>query len=112
MNATTRRRRRIGRGRPELVELREKLEALGVEDGGAVHVVEALALGAERYVRALAEDGNAWTRFREAFDSLRAGFGHVSPDEITVGALTWVVIDGNTFTNAIHEAIGYRESLH
>lgn len=104
--------RQVGRGRPELQELLSDLQAVGVEDGGAVHVVEAMARGGEHFARVLAADGNAWRRFKEAFDALRSGAGYVSPDPVTIGSLVWITLEGERFTDAVTDALVRRERLN
>lgn len=95
--------KKIGRSYPVLQELLGVLERdHGVELGGAPEIVLALATGPDWYADALARDAAAWRRFKAAFDALRgAGDGAVSPDSVTIGALTFVMLHGPRFTDAV-----------
>ena len=86
---------------PEMLELMDALEVLGIELGGAPAIVLAVSTGADWYADALSEP-EAWARFKVAFDVLRSGrAGYISPDSTTIGALAWVVALGAKFTEAV-----------
>lgn len=99
-------RRSVGRACPELAELVTLLESHGVEHGGAIDIVQAVAAGADWYVEALVNDAAAWRRFKTAFEVVSGtGTGEVSPDSITVGALAWCVLRGAVFTRAVADQL-------
>lgn len=89
------------RGYPELRRLREAVTAGGVDQGCAREMIDALAEGPRVYAQRLAGDDAARRRFLRGWEALTAARGEVSPDALTVGALTWLCLRGRAFIEAI-----------
>lgn len=92
--------------RPEVLELMHALEAWGVEVGGAPAIVEALAAGPLPYVDALVHSPEAWRRYYNALQALRAGRCPVELDDATIGALAWTYALGTRFTREVARRLG------
>ena len=92
--------------RPEALELMHTLEAWGVEVGGAPAIVEALAAGPTAYVDALVHSDEAWRRYYNALQALRAGRCPIELDDATIGALAWTYVLGVKFTREVARRLG------
>lgn len=89
-----------------LQELSEALEWAGVESA-APAMTRAMATGAGWYAEALALDAAAWERFRDSYRALLSPErrGRVHADEVTIGALAWLYVNGRPFMRDVEQAI-------
>lgn len=94
-----------------LQELSEALEWLGVESA-APAMARAMATGAGWYAEALSLDDAAWGRFRDSYRALLSPErrGRVHADEVTIGALAWLYVNGRGFMREVER--GMRAATH